>query len=353
MRASGYLSTPASLDVSSERQRGISFLQPGPTSLALSFTVPQISSVHPGKFQFVVFFALFAVLTAGRGQINTVHTVAPDVYFHEGDPRRGHSNNGWIVLEDYIVVVDANYPSGAKEVMPKVRATSAKPVRFVVDTHHHGDHAYGNQLWADEGATLVAHTGVLEELKKSGGAAWEFSAKSRPDVAASKLKLPSVLYPDTLYFDDGHRRVELHWFGVAHTHGDTFLWLPREKILFTGDACVNGPHNNVRDGDIGEWIATLEKVKQLGAEKVCPGHGPMGGPEIIADQQSYFIELRRAVQTLVEAKKSLTEVQTAVPELAASLRKIGHIARFVPADKWFTAHVEKVYLELGGQPLPK
>lgn len=305
------------------------------------------------KPSLIVLLALLVAPMPGHAQINTVQTVAPDIYFHEGDPRRGHSNNGWIVFDDYLVVVDANYPSGAKEVLPKVRATSAKPVRFVVDTHHHGDHAYGNQLWADEGATLIAHTGVLEELRKSGASAWELSAKGRPDVAASKLKLPSVLYPDALYFDDGHHRVELHWFGVAHTHGDTFLWLPQEKILFTGDSCVNGPHNNVHDGDIGEWIKTLEKVKQLGAEKVCPGHGPMGGPEIIVDQQGYFIELRRAVQALVDAKKTPAEVNAAVPELAAGLKKIAHIARYVPADKWFTAHVEKVYVELGGEPLPK
>ena len=297
--------------------------------------------------------ASLAALGPLQAQIGTVQTVAPDVYFHEGDPRRGHSNNGWVVLDDYVVVIDANYPSGALEVMPKVRATSAKPVRFVVDTHHHADHAYGNQLWADSGATLIAHTGVLAELRKSGAADWEVAASKRPDVAATKLKLPSLLYPDTLVFDDGHHRIELHWFGVAHTHGDTFLWLPQEKILFTGDACVNGPHNNIRDGDTGEWIKTLERAKQLGAEKVCPGHGPMGGPEVIADQQAYFIELRRGVQALIDAKLPPAEVKAAGPELAARLRKIGPIARYVPTDFLFTPHLEKVYAELGGGPLPK
>ena len=303
------------------------------------------------KFPLVVLLAFLTVLAAGRAQINTVQTVAPDVYFHEGDPRRGHSNNGWIVLDDYVLVIDANYPSGAQEVMPKVLATSAKPVRFVVDTHHHGDHAYGNQLWSEAGAALIAHTGVLAELRKSGAAAWESSAKNRPDVAASQLKLPSVLYPDTLLFDDGHHRVELHWFGVAHTRGDTFLWLPQEKILFTGDACVNGPYNNVRDGDTGEWIKTLERAKQLGAEKVCPGHGPIGGPEVIADQQSYFIELRRGVQALIEARKTAAEVKAAAPALATALQQNPHIARYVPGN--LLGHLEKVYAELAGEPLPK
>jgi cyclase len=296
-------------------------------------------------------FSLVVLNSSASAQINTVQTLTPDVYFHEGEPRRGHSNNGWVVMDDYILVIDANYPSGAAEVMPKVHATSPKPIRFVVDTHHHADHAFGNELWAAEGATIVAQTEVLEILRKSGDADWRASAARRPDVAASKLRLPSLVYPDALVFDDGHHRVELHWLGVAHTRGDTFLWLPKEKILFTGDACVNGPHNNVRDGDVGEWIKTLERAKQFGAEKVCPGHGPMGGPEVIADQQNYFIALRRAVQALVDAKKTPAEVKAAVPEIAAALKKDPHIARYVQASA--LGHVEKVYLELGGQPLPR
>jgi glyoxylase-like metal-dependent hydrolase (beta-lactamase superfamily II) len=250
-----------------------------------------------------------------------------------------------------VTATTANYPSGAKEVIPKIGALTTKPVRFVVDTHHHGDHAYGNQLWADLGATVVAHNGAFEELKKSGAADWELSAKKRPDVAASRLKLPGVLYPDTLVFDDGQHRVELHWFGVAHTQGDTFLWLPHEKILFTGDACVNGPYNLIRDGDTGEWIKALEFAKKLGAEKICPGHGPIGGPEVIADQQSYFIELRRGVQALIDAKKSPEEVKAAAPELAAELKKNPHIARYVQGN--LLGHFEKVYAELSGQSLPK
>ena len=291
-------------------------------------------------------------------QINTVQTVAPGVYFHEGDPRRGHSNNGWIVFDDFVLVIDANYPSGARIVMPQITATTDKPVRFVFNTHHHGDHAYGNQLWAETGATLVASTAMLDEMKKVetgafGGAPgrWEASAKNRPDVAETKLKPPVMLFPKDLFLDDGHHRVELHYFGPGHTKGDAYAWLPMEKILFTGDACVNGPHNMINDGDLTEWIKTLELVKQLGAEKVCPGHGPMGGPEIIADQQAYFIALQAQVKALVDAKKSPADVKAALPAITAELKKNPRIARYVPAN--LTAHVQKAYLELGGEPLPK
>ena len=304
------------------------------------------------------FVAGIIAATSAVAQINTVQTVAPGVYFHEGDPRHGHSNNGWIVFDDFVVVIDANYPSGAKVVMPQIGTTTDKPVRFVFNTHHHGDHAYGNLLWAETGATLIASTGMLEEMKKVDSGAfggppgrWEETAKTRPDVAASKLKPPIILFPKELFMDDGNRRVELRWFGTGHTKGDAYAWLPKEKILFTGDACVNGPHNNVNDSDLAEWIKTLELVKQLGAEHVCPGHGPMGGPELLEDQQAYFIALRREVKTLVDGHKTPAEVKAALPAIAASLKGNGRIARYVPAN--LTAHVQKAWTEYGGEALPK
>jgi len=280
------------------------------------------------------------------------------VYAHQGDPRRGHSNNGWIVFDDFVLLIEANFPSGAQVVMPKIKATSDKPVRFAFLTHHHGDHAYGGQVWSDAGATIVATEAALAEMKSVetgfyGGAPgrWEGAAKKRPDVAATKLKPPTLLFPRELFFDDGKRRVELRWFGVAHTKGDAFVWLPKEKILFTGDACVNGPNNNVNDGHVGEWIKTLELVKRLGAEKVVPGHGPAGGPEILVDQQAYFVDLHRRVKALHDAGQSPAEVKAAVPEIAAALKGVPNIARYVPEN--FTPHVDKVYRELGGLALPK
>jgi glyoxylase-like metal-dependent hydrolase (beta-lactamase superfamily II) len=100
----------------------------------------------------------------------------------------------------------------------------------------------------ENGATPVAHVGVLEEMKKyetglfgDKPGRWEEAAKSRQDVAESKLKAPTLLYRTDMIFDDGKHRVELLHFGVAHTHGDGFAWLPKEKILFTGDACVTAP----------------------------------------------------------------------------------------------------------------
>jgi len=291
-------------------------------------------------------------------EVGKVDPVAADIYFHEGNLAVGHCNNGWIIFEDYVLVIDANFPSGAQEILPKIRALTDKPIRFAFDTHHHGDHAYGNQVWVENGATPIAHTGVVEEMKRYetgyyGGqpGRWEEAAKNRPDVKASRLKPPSVLFPRELIFDDGKHRVELMHLGVAHTHGDAFAWLPKERILFTGDACVNGPYNFVGDGEVEKWVATLDAARKLGARVICPGHGPRGEEAVLGDQQAFFQALRDHVGALVKAKKSPQEVQDAVEKIGAELSANARIARYVGKGS-LAAQVEKVLTEMTGQRFP-
>jgi len=292
-------------------------------------------------------------------EVDKAAQVANGVYFHQGDiEHHGHCNNGWVIFKDYVLVVDANFPSGAQTILPKIRALTSRPIRFAFDTHHHGDHSYGNQVWMENGATPLAHTGVIEEMKRYetgyyGGkpGRWEESAKSRPDVAASHLTPPSVLFPHELYFDDGEQRVELLHLGIAHTHGDAMAWLPKERILFTGDACVNGPYNFVGDGDVEKWIATLDAAKKLGARVVCPGHGPKGAASVLDDQQLFFKQLRERVGALVRSKQSPKAIYEAIPQIRGDLAAQPRIARYVDKNG-IAAQVEKVYQEMTGKGFP-
>jgi len=305
---------------------------------------------------FLSLSALCSIPGLSTAEVNKVEQVAPGVYFREGDIKGGgHCNNGWIVFEDYVLVVDANFPSGAQEIIPKIKSITDKPIRFAFDTHHHGDHAYGNQVWVENGAVPVAHSGVIDEMKKYetghyGGkpGRWEAAVKGRKDVAASKLKPPTLLYNTEMIFDDGKQRVELLHFGVAHTHGDGFAWLPKEKILFTGDACVNGAYNYMGDGNSEQWIKTLELAKKLGAKTICPGHGPIGTAEVLEDQQAFFVELRKQVKKV--SRKNPIEVLAATVGIRAALLKKERIARYV--GNGITSQIEKVYIEMGGKPFP-
>ena len=291
-------------------------------------------------------------------QINTVKELAPGVYFHEGDLRaKGHCNNGWVVFDDYVLVLDANFPSGAQEVLAKIKAQTSKPIRFAFDTHHHGDHAYGNQIWVDNGAVPVAHENVVAEMRKYetglfGGkpGRWETEAKQREDLKGTRLKAPSLLYKDLMIFDDGTHRVELRYFGVGHTHGDGFAWLPKEKILFTGDAAVNGPFNYMGDGDSGAWVDTLARVQKLGAAVVAPGHGPSGDAGVLEAQRQYFVALRAEVAK----RKNLApdRVLADVPAMREALLK-RHATYIDTSGNGFQSQVAQVFKEMTGKEFPK
>ncbi|MEW6211461.1 MAG: MBL fold metallo-hydrolase [Acidobacteriota bacterium] len=293
-----------------------------------------------------------------RAQVDQVDRVAEDVYFHQGNLGRGHCNNGWIVFEDYVLVIDANYPSGAREIIPKIRAITDKPIRFAFDTHHHGDHAYGNQVWVDNGATPIAHTGVIDEMKKyetgyyaSAPGRWEETANRRADMKDTRLKPPSLLFPREMIFDDGKHRVELIHIGVAHTHGDAVAWLPREKILFTGDACVNGAYNFVGDGNVEKWITTLDAAKKLGSQIVCPGHGPRSDQTMLDDQQAFFRALRERVGAQVKAKKTAEQVRDSLDQVFGAIAANKQIARYANRGS-LRAQMEKVYEEMTGKKFP-
>ena len=290
-----------------------------------------------------------------ESRVGQVDTLATDVYFHQGNMAGTPCNNGWIVFKDYVLVIDANYPSGASEIIPKIRAITDKPIRFAFDTHHHGDHSYGNQIFVDNGATAIAHTGVIEEMKRAetgyyGGKPGAWEASTRADVKASHLSPPTVTFPKELYFDDGVHRVELLHLGVAHTHGDAVAWLPKERILFTGDVCVNGPFNYVGDGNVEKWIATLAEARKLGARIVCPGHGARGVESDLADQQFFFQQLRESVGAEVTARHTPKEINENLEQLRASLLAQPRCARFVGKNS-LKPQVEKVYEEMTGQKL--
>ncbi|HUE23242.1 MAG TPA: MBL fold metallo-hydrolase [Bryobacteraceae bacterium] len=247
--------------------------------------------------------ALFVSRTDAKPE--TIAQIAPGVWFREGDLKNlGHCNNIVIEMKNYLIVVDANFPSGARATMADVKRVSSKLVKYVFDTHHHGDHSYGNAVWTDAGATTLAYRGVAEEMLRYEPARWRQAEKERKDVA--DMHRPSVEPPKQTFagnqfvLDDGARKVEFHFFGWAHTRGDGFVYLPKERILCTGDAVANGPYNYTADGNIANWPEVIRAAQKLKVKTVLPGHGVPGGPELLEGQALFMVELRKAVKSAVD-----------------------------------------------------
>ena len=244
----------------------------------------------------------------------SLEKIAEGVWFRMGERDQGHCNNVIIEMEDGLFVVDANFPSGAQLVMDDIKAVSSKPVKWVFDTHHHGDHAYGNPVWTKAGATTLAYIGVAEEIERYEPEGWQRASESREDVAAlglAMLEPPQQTFSETPHvIEDATRRVELHHFGWAHTRGDGFVYLPSEKILCTGDAATNGPFNFTGHGNTGSWPNVMARALELDFETVLPGHGPAGGREVVEGEKAFMEFINEAVGTAHSEGKKLADIVT-------------------------------------------
>jgi glyoxylase-like metal-dependent hydrolase (beta-lactamase superfamily II) len=141
---------------------------------------------------------------------------------------------------------------------------------------------------------------------------WQTFGEKRADVLATgehDVERPKkIIDGDKLVLNDGQREVDFLFLGWGHTPGDGFVWLPKERVLATGDAAVNGPRNKLADAWIANWPKVLDKAIALQPLAVLPGHGMRGGVEILTGQKQFLIDLYAAV--LAEVVKG-----TPVPEM--------------------------------------
>ncbi|MCE9565067.1 MAG: MBL fold metallo-hydrolase [Planctomycetes bacterium] len=248
-------------------------------------------------------------------KFNDVKEIAPGVFFRyssisASDPKIpfGGSNNIWIVFKDYVLVIDANFPKEAADVIADIKKTTKKPIKYVLDTHHHGDHAYGNCIWAKEGAQVIASKQTTRLLKTNGPKQWEDAAKDRKDIKENELKQADITFDDKYELKDDTQHVVFHAFGHSHTIGDAVAYMPKHKILCTGDACVNGAFNYMGQSSSAGWIKCLEAMEKLDIDLICPGHGMIARKDLLGKEKRYFTELRAAVQKGIDDKKSLADI---------------------------------------------
>jgi cyclase len=180
---------------------------------------------------------------------------------------------------------------------------------------------------------------------------WQDAAKERKDVAALELAAPEAprqtFKEDTFVLEDATRKVEFRYLGWAHTRGDGFVYLPKEKILCTGDAVANGPYNYMGDGNSANWTLVIEKARQLDVTSVLPGHGPPAGKEVLSGQAQFFVELRTSVADAIRSGKKLEDLITRQGQktVATSITLPASVQNWVDKEG-LAADVEVVYKEM-------
>jgi glyoxylase-like metal-dependent hydrolase (beta-lactamase superfamily II) len=247
-------------------------------------------------------------------QSRSVRQLAPGVFSRQGDTdARQPANTSWIEFHNFVVVIDANTPWGIRAILPEIKKTTSKPVRYVFDTHYHWDHSQGNSVMADEGVTVICSQDCASELSTKGKEEWASGAKRTDQYSLTpyRMELPSVVFDNFMAIDDGERRLELRRVGPAHTMGDAVAFLPKEGILFTGDLCVNWRSgNNVGDPDAdhSHWAQVLNDMAGWNLKIVIPGHGDPGTVDTLKAQSAFLDDLWKQVSAGKKAGKTVDQL---------------------------------------------
>lgn len=224
---------------------------------------------------------------------------------------------------DGIIMVDGQFAPLHDKIRAAIAAVTPLPVKYVVNTHFHGDHTGGNAGFAADGATITAHSNVRNRL--AAGTVNGLTGVRTPPVAAAAL--PTKTYEKAITLRVKNRQAALRHIGNAHTDGDTYVYFADANVLATGDIVTVGRYPNIdvaNGGNIKGMIAAVTAYLKLSNKdtKIVPGHGPLLTRAQVADYRTMLVTARDRVAKLVAAGKTEDEAVAANPlaDIGAQLR---------------------------------
>ena len=273
--------------------------------------------------------------------------IAPNVFAHiHSGVGWDICNSGFIVGDDGVLVIDAMMvASQVRTYLEEIRKVTDKPIRYLVNTHHHVDHSFGNQFYLP--TDVVSHRGCRESMITAGADVESLSQRYpqyRDDWVQSRLTPASITYEDKMIVHLGDRVIELLHPGPAHTYGDTLVYLPREKVLFTGDVAFQYLTPLARDGHVSNWIKVTNGIlKDVNATTLVMGHGPVSGKEAVSWTLKYLRLVKRVSKSHFDQGASVEDASRAV--------RLGEFADWVDPER-VMINVQRLYQEFRGE-LPK
>jgi glyoxylase-like metal-dependent hydrolase (beta-lactamase superfamily II) len=169
-------------------------------------------------------------------------------------------NVAFMPTSEGVILVDDKFAADGPQIVAKVKSITDKPIRYVLNTHHHGDHTGGNEALLAANAEIILHKNARANM-----------------VAGKQPGIPHIAFNDESQVFLGGKEVVAKYLGRGHTNGDAVIYFPSERVLHTGDLFVRGaPYCDANNGgSIKDWAQTLQKVLQYDFDIAIPGHGPV------------------------------------------------------------------------------
>lgn len=258
---------------------------------------------------------------------------------------------GFVVTDEGLILIDTPLiPEQAKDWRKQIEAEAPdKPILFVFNTDHHRGHALGNQYFLP--TTIIAHERAFKEMS---GYTQNFkervynSFKREPEIQAQltdiEIILPDVTFTDTARLQYGGREIHLIYAG-GHTPATSIAWLPEEKIAFVGDILWVDQHPYMAQADSMEWVNALRLLRDLGAERLVPGHGPVCDPDDTIKVEEYILFKRQRVRDYYQAGKTKNEAKSGLVGEMLELFPVP-LERKAKIESQIKSGINRVYREI-------
>jgi len=264
------------------------------------------------KLSFLLLICSFSV--AARAADLTIKKMGEGVYAaiaNEGG--KAGSNAGFVIGSDGVLVIDTFQDAGvARDLLAEIRKLTNLPIRYVVNTHYHLDHTTGNSVFAEAGATILAHRNVRGWLRTENLKFFGPTPKPEQKAWVESLVLPNLVYTDAVDLYLGARLVQVRYM-LGHTGGDSVVLVPDANVVFGGDLVWQHHLPNLIDASTMPWIETLDSLLvDHPSATYLSGHGDVASPADVRDFRNYLSTLRDAVTKAQTAGKPGDELATAV-----------------------------------------
>ena len=244
--------------------------------------------------------ALWVAYTQGQQQPSKLNVVKvkDDLFVIHNEFVPG--NVTVLITNEGVVLVDDKFEVDHANIVAEVKKLTSQPIKYVINTHHHGDHSGGNARLQQLNVQVIASEQAREQM-----------------VDGKQPGLPNITVDRRAQIHLGGKRVEIHYFGRAHTNGDVVVLFPAHRTLAAGDMFTFGDAtpqlvDYAGGGSAKEWTKTLEGVLQLDFDTVVPGHGNVTTKQEMAKFRDSTVTLRNRIRQLIQEKKSRDEIAKAM-----------------------------------------